>query len=271
MVWTLLGTVAAVGYDGRLSSPALETELVNGLKASGMEVVRIGLGPTPMLYFATRDREAAAGILQRARDLGQRLSDAAQHSGALALHSHDGGASVQTLTDQIDPAAQGKLSGSLNAQNAVFDPAGSRVDGGDGGTPVHQFAQPVEHVVDAFLKVGRVKGGKDCVLTVAVPFCEMGQGITTILPQIIAYELGADWRQIAVEPAPLSAHYANLPLAARWSALWFPAFPALGSTPGAPMTGRWAKAERRFLPTLPPARAKELMERWEHAVRQTTL
>mgnify|MGYP006204123641 CR=1 FL=1 len=34
---------------------------------------------------------------------------------------------------------------------------------------------------------------------------------------------------------------------------------------------RWAKAERRFLPTLPPARAKELMERWEHAVRQTTL
>ena len=31
------------------------------------------------------------------------------------------------------------------------------------------------------------------------------------------------------------------------------------------------KAERHFLPTLAPARAKELMERWEHAVRQTTL
>lgn len=36
------------------------------------------------------------------------------------------------------------------------------------------------------------------------------------------------------------------------------------------LTQLW-KAERRFLPTLPPARAKELMERWEHAVRQTTL
>ncbi|CAM8633394.1 GlpK Glycerol kinase [Comamonadaceae bacterium] len=36
------------------------------------------------------------------------------------------------------------------------------------------------------------------------------------------------------------------------------------------LTDLW-KAERRFLPTLPPARAKELMERWEHAVRQTTL
>ena len=36
------------------------------------------------------------------------------------------------------------------------------------------------------------------------------------------------------------------------------------------LTDLW-KAERRFLPTLPPARAKELMERWEHAVRQTSL
>ncbi len=36
------------------------------------------------------------------------------------------------------------------------------------------------------------------------------------------------------------------------------------------LTDLW-KAERRFLPTLAPARAKELMERWEHAVRQTTL
>jgi glycerol kinase len=31
------------------------------------------------------------------------------------------------------------------------------------------------------------------------------------------------------------------------------------------------RAERRFLPTLAPARAKELMDRWDHAVRQTTL
>jgi phosphomannomutase len=46
------GRIVAVGYDGRLSSPDLEPPLVEGLKASGMEVVRIGRGPTPMLYFA---------------------------------------------------------------------------------------------------------------------------------------------------------------------------------------------------------------------------
>ena len=46
------GRTVAVGYDGRLSSPALAGSLIEGLKASGMEVLRVGRGPTPMLYFA---------------------------------------------------------------------------------------------------------------------------------------------------------------------------------------------------------------------------
>jgi phosphomannomutase len=57
------GTTACVGYDGRLSSPALEAALVEGLVSTGLRVSRIGLGPTPMLYFATRDRAADAGIM----------------------------------------------------------------------------------------------------------------------------------------------------------------------------------------------------------------
>ncbi|MBV9776410.1 MAG: phosphomannomutase/phosphoglucomutase, partial [Acetobacteraceae bacterium] len=46
------GRSVAVGYDGRLSSPDLEAALVRGLRASGIEVVRVGRGPTPMLYYA---------------------------------------------------------------------------------------------------------------------------------------------------------------------------------------------------------------------------
>ncbi|TWA80196.1 phosphomannomutase [Azospirillum brasilense] len=57
------GKTVCVGYDGRLSSPELEAAMVDGLVACGLHVLRIGLGPTPMLYFATRDREAAAGIM----------------------------------------------------------------------------------------------------------------------------------------------------------------------------------------------------------------
>ncbi|MBX9814379.1 MAG: phosphomannomutase [Proteobacteria bacterium SG_bin5] len=56
------GTRVAVGYDGRVSSPALEAALIEGLTTSGVDVVRIGLGPTPMLYYAESVLEVDGGI-----------------------------------------------------------------------------------------------------------------------------------------------------------------------------------------------------------------
>lgn len=52
-----------VGYDGRLSSPAMEHALVAGLMASGISVTRIGRGPTPMLYFAATTLQAGGAIM----------------------------------------------------------------------------------------------------------------------------------------------------------------------------------------------------------------
>ena len=57
------GKNVVVGYDGRLSSPGLEAALVDGLKASGLDVIRIGRGPTPMLYYATTRLRATGGIM----------------------------------------------------------------------------------------------------------------------------------------------------------------------------------------------------------------
>ena len=57
------GKTVAVGFDGRLSSPALEPELVRGLIASGMEVLRVGLCPTPMLYFTATTMETAGAVM----------------------------------------------------------------------------------------------------------------------------------------------------------------------------------------------------------------
>lgn len=96
-----------------------------------------------------------------------------------------------------------------------------------------------EYAFDAWLKIGR-----DGVITVAVPQLEMGQGITTLLPQIVAVELGADWRQIAVEPAPVSGAYANVPLAARWAPLWMPALPGLAKEPDDVLAQRYAQESR---------------------------
>lgn len=57
------GVSAAVGYDGRLSSPDLETALVDGLAACGLEVFRVGRGPTPMLYYAAHALNAGGAIM----------------------------------------------------------------------------------------------------------------------------------------------------------------------------------------------------------------
>ena len=57
------GTKVMVGYDGRLSSPSLEKALVAGLVATGMTVHRVGLGPTPMLYFAVRTQGGDGGVM----------------------------------------------------------------------------------------------------------------------------------------------------------------------------------------------------------------
>ena len=96
-----------------------------------------------------------------------------------------------------------------------------------------------EHVFGAWLKIAT-----DGVVTVAVPQLEMGQGITTLLPQIVAYELGADWRQVAVEPAPVSGAYGNIPLARRWIALWDPLAAGLSDRTDTMMAARFAGAQR---------------------------
>ena len=104
-----------------------------------------------------------------------------------------------------------------------------------------QFAPPLrpgegEYAFDAWLKID-----KDGVVSVAVPDLEMGQGITTLIPQIVAMELGADWRQVAVEPAPVSGAYGNRVLAARWSQLWLPLLSGLADAPDGLLAQRMAE------------------------------
>ena len=71
-----------------------------------------------------------------------------------------------------------------------------------------------EAIYNAYLKIAR-----DGRVIVAVPQAELGQGVYTSLPQILADELGADWRTVSVEPAPVSPLYANRVLAGEQSFL----------------------------------------------------
>jgi isoquinoline 1-oxidoreductase beta subunit len=68
-----------------------------------------------------------------------------------------------------------------------------------------------EHIFNAFLKIG-----SDGHIVVVVPQVEFGQAATTLLPQIVADELGADWRSVGVEPAPINPLYANTAFGERY-------------------------------------------------------
>lgn len=95
-----------------------------------------------------------------------------------------------------------------------------------------------EHTFGAWLRIGN-----NGVITIAVPDLEMGQGITSLIAQVIAVELGADWRQIAIEPAPVSGAYANAPLAAHWRRLWMPLAPDLAEGESSMLASRFAERE----------------------------
>jgi len=68
-----------------------------------------------------------------------------------------------------------------------------------------------ETAFGAFLKID--SGGQVIVL---VPQAELGQGVFTLFAQIVADELGADWRTVAVQPAPPGPLYANRLLVREW-------------------------------------------------------
>jgi phosphomannomutase/phosphoglucomutase len=52
----------AIGRDGRLSGPELVAALGRGIAAAGVDVIDIGMVPTPVLYYATHQLDTASGV-----------------------------------------------------------------------------------------------------------------------------------------------------------------------------------------------------------------
>ncbi|MDC8016036.1 xanthine dehydrogenase family protein molybdopterin-binding subunit [Tahibacter soli] len=80
---------------------------------------------------------------------------------------------------------------------AFFVPAAARAAQTASAAPVAQTFAP-----NAFLRIGADDG-----VTVLLAHSEMGQGIWTALPMLIAEELDADWNKIKVEHAPAAPAY----------------------------------------------------------------
>ncbi len=63
-------------------------------------------------------------------------------------------------------------------------------------------ASPAEFAPNAFVRIA-----PDESITIIVNHSEMGQGVYTTLPMILADELDADWRNVRFEPAPVDPVY----------------------------------------------------------------
>lgn len=100
-----------------------------------------------------------------------------------------------------------------------------------------------EAVFGAFLRIAA-----NGTVIVSNPHCEMGQGTGTVLAQIVAEELGADWRTIALEPAPPAPVFANNRLASEWASLLLPPVVTLTPDENDVLVRRWA-AMRDFVVT----------------------
>lgn len=74
-----------------------------------------------------------------------------------------------------------------------------------------------EHGFGSWLKIA-----ENGTVTIAIPQAEMGQGVYTALAQIVAAELGADWRTISVQPALASPEFANQLFVREWRKAMLP-------------------------------------------------
>lgn len=74
-----------------------------------------------------------------------------------------------------------------------------------------------EHLFGPWLKIA-----EDGKVIVGIPQSESGQGVYTALAQIVAGELGADWRSVAVQPVPPSPLFSNKLLAREWAPAFLP-------------------------------------------------
>lgn len=52
-----------IGRDGRHSSPELAQSLAQGIQATGMDVIDVGMVPTPVLYYATKILQSQSGVM----------------------------------------------------------------------------------------------------------------------------------------------------------------------------------------------------------------
>ncbi len=139
-------TSAVVGHDCRHSSPLFHSALIRGLSKTGVDVISVGMAPTPVLYFAVRHLRRQAGIMITASHNPPEYNGFKIWSGATTVH----GAEIRRIRELLEagefPSGRGLTSAhdilasyteAILTRVRLSRPLKVVVDGGNGvGGPV---------------------------------------------------------------------------------------------------------------------------------------
>lgn len=157
--------VVVVGRDGRQSGPDLSAGLIEGIRASGCDVIDVGMVPTPVLYFAAKTIASGSGVMVTGSH------NPANYNGFKIMIAGDTlfGDDIQALRARIESSNFTSGSGGLTQQNVAEDYI-------DRVSSDIALARPVRVVVDAGNGVAgaigpRVLEALGC--TVIPLFCEI--------------------------------------------------------------------------------------------------
>ena len=106
-----------VGRDGRHSSPDLSNSLIKGLMAAGIDVIDIGVAPTPVLYFAAHHLKTTSGVMVTGSHNGPEYNGLKVVLGGNTL-SEDG---IKKLYERINSSEYSSGSGNLSTAEVIPD------------------------------------------------------------------------------------------------------------------------------------------------------
>ena len=130
--------VVVVGRDGRLSGTQMNAALIEGLRASGRDVIDVGMVPTPVLYFAAKIIGTGTGVMITGSH------NPGNYNGFKIMIANDtlAGDEIQSLRQRIEAGNYSGGAGALSQQNVAQDYI-DRVTGDI------VLARPLKVVVDA--------------------------------------------------------------------------------------------------------------------------
>jgi isoquinoline 1-oxidoreductase beta subunit len=107
----------------------------------------------------------------------------------------------------MKPGFEGIAFQSISRRAFLISSGAAAVGIGFGSFPKRIFAQ-----LEPFSPNGWVRVGTDNIVTIYAPACEMGQGVMTAMPLLIAEEMDLDWGRVRVEQAPYNPKVFGNPL-----------------------------------------------------------